>query len=163
MKIPSLGDFWCMQIKLIIYPLVLDSWDWNLNFIQVQQQKSSRIQIMLSPQSRVGLEPVLKACRGSDIARDQASTRGLGLAFPFCGLLHKPHPLHCRAPGRRPQGSLRTSTCTTTHRSLWGSQGHRETFSSMSFCLGLQKATETSLESGHQAQTKGLGQKNQKC
>lgn len=97
-----------------------------------------------------------KACRGFDFPWDPANTRGLGHAFPLRGLL----PRHCRAPGRRPPGSLislSTSACTSTQRALQGSQGHtEETFTSMSQCLRLQKATGTSLESGQQAQTKGL-------
>lgn len=66
-----------MYIKLIIYPLVLDSWDWNLNLIQVEQEKPSRIQIMLSPQSQVGLEPVLEGLQGLWLPMGLSKYKGL--------------------------------------------------------------------------------------
>lgn len=55
MKTLPLGDFWFTQVKWIVGPLVLVSWDWHLHFFWVQQGKPSRMQTTSSPRSKVGL------------------------------------------------------------------------------------------------------------
>lgn len=121
-----------------------------------KSQAGSKLCFLPSP--KWDWEPVLEGLQGLWLPMGPSKYKGLRSCISILwSSIISPHPFHCRATGKRLKGSLRTSACTTIHCSLQGSQGHtEETFPSMSYCLGLQKATEHHWNLGTRHKQKGL-------
>lgn len=158
-KTLPLGDFWFTQVKWIAGPLVLVSWDWHLHLFWVQQEKPSRMLTTTSPCSKVG-PGAAGPLQGLWLPMGPKEYNGLGYVhFHRLGFYRSPHRFHCKVSGWRLTRSPRISGCTPNPSfpmGLSGTQAEEDFPLWLHQVFGLHKGTETSLESGQQAQTKEL-------